>query len=1159
RVTPCSPAVDAGRNADVTQLTDQDDNPRIQNGIVDLGPYEIDRSSGGLVFFVDSSAVLGANNGTSWTDAYLRLSDALDPSCLLPGDTIYVARGTYFPDITGLTDPRSASFAIRDSNVLIGGFAPDIGVDSLHERDPFTYEAIMSGDIGVKGDTIDNVYHIIQNNDVDLTFGTVIDGFVLKGGNANSTFPDNRGSAIFCDRDSLMILRCQFEFNFQGAIENRDDGFLKVAESSFSNNISSESAGAIANVRGSRIEVGSSTFIQNGGRFGGAMQNSSSILKVTNSTFDQNEARFGGGAVQSGGTGKDSIVQCLFYRNAARTEGSAVLLGSDTIVLAQSTFFDNVDNEGSIGGALRVSGGADTATIVNNIVYGNKAQSQTPGPAENFRIQAITTTVANNLIGELFEFNGSYPIGGAGTDGGGNIDADPLFRDTLLYDLRLSCLSPAIDSGAASLSGLCIPNTDFRDSARVVGKRIDIGAFEAAGPCPNIAVTDITFGEVCDTIIRTSVLSSIGLGGVVIDTIVSNSTLFELDLSGFTFPDTIDYCDTRTLSVEFVPTESGMYSSTIAIKSNALGGDTIINVSGTLDDTPPMLTCRDTTVYLDASGHFVLDTSFVLASVSDNCEVDTVFLSRDTVRCMDLSTPATIVITARDAVGNESTCISTVQVLDTIPPTPRCKEANVYLNADGTATLTAEQVDNGSTDTCSAVTLNIDSTSFDCAELGENVVTLFVQDAFGNRDSCRATVNVLDTIAPTVRCKRDTLYLDANGMATLQASNIDDGSSDNCAVMTRTLSRTDYTCMDIGTNLVTLRVSDSSDNIDSCTTTVVVLDTISPMAICQSDTIYVDATGEAILVISDLDGGSTDNCGSITYPVERDTFGCDDIGVQVVALLVADPSDNTDMCSATVTILDTLPPIVRCKNAVITLGSNGEATLQPSQVDGGSSDVCSTVELSLDQTLFTCADVGNVSVTLTARDTFGNSSSCQATVTVLENTDANDISIRGPQVLCPNLTNVTFELDELPGATYTWSYSGTGLTINDNGSRIINADIGTLSPGDLTVTISNACGTEIGSESLSLTVGNETFCELATCLRERSFVDDAIIQSLNTIDVFKANGIIESRALIPSDRYIIFKAGNSVDLYPPFEVSAGASFIAEIESCSSSIQTQSHD
>ena len=78
-------------------------------------------------------------------------------------------------------------------------------------------------------------------------------------------------------------------------------------------------------------------------------------------------------------------------------------------------------------------------------------------------------------------------------------------------------------------------------------------------------------------------------------------------------------------------------------------------------------------------------------------------------------------------------------------------------------------------------------------------------------------------------CNDITVYLDQNGEASITAEMIDGGSIDTCGIVTRTLSDSSFSCEDIGDNPVTLTVTDPSGNEGSCTSTVTVLDNISPI------------------------------------------------------------------------------------------------------------------------------------------------------------------------------------------------------------------------------------------------------------------------------------------------------------------------------------------
>jgi len=82
---------------------------------------------------------------------------------------------------------------------------------------------------------------------------------------------------------------------------------------------------------------------------------------------------------------------------------------------------------------------------------------------------------------------------------------------------------------------------------------------------------------------------------------------------------------------------------------------------------------------------------------------------------------------------------------DVTAPVAICKPASVTL-VNGTATITASDINNGSNDECSNVTLSVSQTSFDCTDIGANTVTLTVTDAAGNTATCNATVTVVGVV-----------------------------------------------------------------------------------------------------------------------------------------------------------------------------------------------------------------------------------------------------------------------------------------------------------------------------------------------------------------------------------------------------------------------------
>ncbi len=105
-------------------------------------------------------------------------------------------------------------------------------------------------------------------------------------------------------------------------------------------------------------------------------------------------------------------------------------------------------------------------------------------------------------------------------------------------------------------------------------------------------------------------------------------------------------------------------------------------------------------------------------------------------------------------------------------------------------------------------------------------------------------VTVEDTISPSAVCQDITVQLDANGELTITSADIDGGSIDNCGIATFEIDNgnttQDFDCTLVGTNTVTLTVTDVNGNISSCDAIVTVEDTISPTAVCQDITVQLD-------------------------------------------------------------------------------------------------------------------------------------------------------------------------------------------------------------------------------------------------------------------------------------------------------------------------------
>lgn len=106
---------------------------------------------------------------------------------------------------------------------------------------------------------------------------------------------------------------------------------------------------------------------------------------------------------------------------------------------------------------------------------------------------------------------------------------------------------------------------------------------------------------------------------------------------------------------------------------------------------------------------------------------------------------------------------------------------------------------------------------------GKNIITVFTQDAAENEGSCQFEINILDQEGPEARCKNATLTVNPTGFdgTIIEASLIDNGSTDNCGIVLREVVPQTIDCSLSGTDVpVTLIVTDESGNTSECSTVI---------------------------------------------------------------------------------------------------------------------------------------------------------------------------------------------------------------------------------------------------------------------------------------------------------------------------------------------------
>ncbi len=241
-----------------------------------------------------------------------------------------------------------------------------------------------------------------------------------------------------------------------------------------------------------------------------------------------------------------------------------------------------------------------------------------------------------------------------------------------------------------------------------------------------------------------------------------------------------------------------------------------------VDTVNPIVSCMDTTVYLNNLGIYTINGSYLDAGSTDNCSA-TLSVSQSTFNCNDTGINL-VWLYATDPSGNVDSCSANVRVIDTVGPVALCKDTTVYLDATGSFTIDSSYINAGSSDACGIVTLS--QSTFTCADIGPNSVTMTVTDPSNNTAQCTAIVTVLDTSKANLNCPSDT-SIDLLGTCDYTVPDYTDSiiANDNCdsGVLIITQTPAPGTIIDVTNGgqfsqnqRITVFVSDSSGNTDSC-------------------------------------------------------------------------------------------------------------------------------------------------------------------------------------------------------------------------------------------------------------------------------------------------------------------------------------------------------
>jgi hypothetical protein len=210
--------------------------------------------------------------------------------------------------------------------------------------------------------------------------------------------------------------------------------------------------------------------------------------------------------------------------------------------------------------------------------------------------------------------------------------------------------------------------------------------------------------------------------------------------------------------------------------ANQLFGYASVLINNCTSNTAPVAVCRNVTVSAGASCTASV-TAAQINNGSSDPDGDSISLSLDNYGPFGLDSH-TVELIVNDSNGASSSCTATVTVVDQTAPT-------ITLNGANPMTIECPYgfVDPGATatDNCAASVAVTTSGSVNTAVPGSYTITYSASDGRGNTATRTRTVNVRDTIAPTLTLKPDIqLWPPDHSYRTLTMSQMVQSVSDGC-------------------------------------------------------------------------------------------------------------------------------------------------------------------------------------------------------------------------------------------------------------------------------------------------------------------------------------------------------------------------------------------
>jgi ELWxxDGT repeat protein len=471
------------------------------------------------------------------------------------------------------------------------------------------------------------------------------------------------------------------------------------------------------------------------------------------------------------------------------------------------------------------------------------------------------------------------------------------------------------------------------------------------------------------------------------------------------------------------------------------------------DTTPPTISC--------------LATAPVEANTTDGAKLNTLppMPSSDTVSATTVTyVPAPgshfdigttfVTATATDASGNKASCIFSIIVEDTKPPTLTCPGSQT-IEANNPAGAVAPPLTPATArDTASTFEIIYSPDLNSTFPLDQTTkVTVNAVDSFDNLSTCSFNVTVQDKTPPVLTCSSDiTVEATASTGATV---NYPDAVATDAVTTSPTItySTASGTVFAIATKTITVKTQDAAGNkAPDCTFKITVQDKTPPVITCPSNiTAEVNSIKGAKVDYSPAIATDAASTPTVTY--SQATGSSFPVGRSTVTATAKDGVGNTSQCTFEINVTDNTPPVIACPadvRAQATSSTVSYLRLPSAQA----SDLGSVPTVTYTPSLSSPFPMGTTAVTATAVDGQGNSASCTFNVIVADT--------QPPSLTCP--AEVVAEAVGANGATVLYPAVNATDSVSTVSLRYSVAS-GTEFPvgvTNVTVTAEDLSGNELG-------------------------------------------------------------------------------------------------